>query len=792
MNAPLHELSGLNLALDAALENACARIAPQWPLHRAIAVNPCWGRIDQPFGTVHGRLQQLFGARLVRPANAYREAWLAGEILPADLMAALAGTGFSEAEAVAALDHAPARIATQPLLSDVLDQHPDATRGLGWRERITQQVSQCCAAWFDVQQADWHQAGHGDLYSYWRAGLADDLPAFVAGDEGWVMSRVPALPGDAKAALRHALMQLEVPVSEWEEAIEMALLRMLGWASCCAWRRWDARLAGKDDDSLVHLAAIRLAWEALVDDGARGEGSAWARWRAQWSHAAAASFDGAELETCWQRAHEYATQRQWCAALGKVRREPVASPAVQAVFCIDVRSEVFRRALESVMPTVQTRGFAGFFGLPLAHLADDGETEVRLPGLLAPALTARAAAQANAGSKAWKQQARPFARLAAAGFSMVEALGLGALGGLLRDSLPGLKAARGAEFDAHSAVPDLQLPDPAVRADLAAKVLGAMGMVDGFAPLVLLVGHGAQCANNPHAAALQCGACGGHAGDVNAKVLAALLNDAEVRAGLVAHGIEIPAGTRFIAGLHNTTTDEVVLYQPAGSAPLPASLLDALAKAGNMTRAERAPSLGLAALAEQPAALLKSLQARARDWSETRPEWGLADNAAFIAAPRSFTRGMDLEGRSFLHDYDHALDADRSVLELILTAPLVVAHWINLQYHASTVDPLHFGAGNKVLHNVVGGNLGVFEGNAGDLRVGLPWQSVHDGERFMHTPLRLTAFIAAPADAIDAVLAKHEAVRQLVDNEWLYLFRLDDDGRIEKRRGGRWLAVEAS
>jgi uncharacterized protein YbcC (UPF0753/DUF2309 family) len=90
-----------------------------------------------------------------------------------------------------------------------------------------------------------------------------------------------------------------------------------------------------------------------------------------------------------------------------------------------------------------------------------------------------------------------------------------------------------------------------------------------------------------------------------------------------------------------------------------------------------------------------------------------------------------------------------------------------------------------VLHNVVGGNLGVFEGNGGDLRIGLPIQSVHDGERFRHTPLRLSVFIAAPRSAIEGVIERHALVRQLVENEWLHLFRLDEQG-VEQRRGGNW------
>jgi hypothetical protein len=159
-----------------------------------------------------------------------------------------------------------------------------------------------------------------------------------------------------------------------------------------------------------------------------------------------------------------------------------------------------------------------------------------------------------------------------------------------------------------------------------------------------------------------------------------------------------------------------------------------------------------------------------------------------IIAPRERTRHLDLEGRAFLHDYRFEEDPDFAILEQIMTGPMVVAHWINFQYYASTVDNGRYGSGNKLLHNVVGGHVGVFEGNGGDLRIGLSIQALHDGERWMHAPLRLSVFIEAPHEAIDRVLAQHGKLSQLVEHEWLHLYRLD---RVERavyaRRHGAWM-----
>jgi uncharacterized protein YbcC (UPF0753/DUF2309 family) len=333
--------------------------------------------------------------------------------------------------------------------------------------------------------------------------------------------------------------------------------------------------------------------------------------------------------------------------------------------------------------------------------------------------------------------------------------------------------------------------DSGAKVALAARVLHAMGLKDGIAPLVLLVGHGSQSENNAHAAALDCGACCGQTGEVNARALARLLNEAAVRDGLRAQGVDIPTATRFVAALHNTTTDEVEGFDldllPPDARARWERLQPAFVAAGDQVRRERAPDLGLEPVLPE-GQLLARLRRRASDGAQTRPEWGLAGNAAFVIGPRQRTRGVALDGRTFLHDYDAAQDADGSVLELLMTAPMLVTHWINWQYHASTCDPLRLGSGNKVLHNVVGGQIGVFEGNGGDLRIGLSRQSLHDGRRWVHEPLRLTVVIDAPRAAIERVVARHAVVRQLLDNGWLHLWRFDSE-RLVRYSGGDWLAL---
>ncbi|MCB9548583.1 MAG: DUF2309 domain-containing protein [Myxococcales bacterium] len=789
----------MDAALRASVQRVCARIAPTWPLDRFIAVNPFWGLIDAPLPAVAAKLAALSGAHLLMPRAYFREARAQGALRDEHLQAAIDAHGAAETVAGlwALLDADEPEVVPRARVADVVDQARDLGHEPPWHGFVQQTISQFCAAFFDEGQASLGPARDGGLYPSWRRyAVGDRGPALLMGVKG-VRAIAGALPETADALIPAALDALGVRPGDREDYLWSLLLDVNGWAAWCAYRRWTARLAGDDDDAIVHLLAVRLAWEwTLYQLGGEPTARRWALAMAAWPRTDAAAAAARPRDWLLQAALEIAWQTPVIAGLAAGLRAPrPAAPSVQAVFCIDVRSEVIRRALEATVPGIQTLGFAGFFGLPIEyHPLGTAAARPQLPGLLAPRLRATdtgltpADAARRAGRLATAAAGKAFKGDAVSTFAFVEAFGLKYAVDLLKASFglgrtpPSDRAGLAPGADPRPRLVATASGEPLdveARADLALGMLRGMSLTRDFAPTVLLVGHGSATRNNPHAAGLDCGACCGQTGEVNARVAAALLNEPDVRAALARRGVAIPASTRFVAALHTTTTDDIELLEE--EAPALAGLAEASARA----RAERATLLGLAHL-DAPA-LRRALQARSADWSQVRPEWGLTQNAALIVAPRERCQHLDLAGRAFLHDYRHDEDEGEATLALIMTAPLVVAHWINLQYYASTVDNLRYGSGNKVLHNVVGGHIGVFEGNTGDLRIGLPLQSLHDGARWIHTPLRLSVFIEAPRASIDAILDRHPPVCDLVQHGWLTLFQLDvAAAAVYARRPGGW------
>ncbi len=821
--------------LNQRIDNACNRIAPLWPLKNFVAVNPFVGMSDMSFQKASDTIARIVGKGIYMPRKYYLQQVQAGNISRKDIKLAIERCGskleLTEVEQILETK-APTPKLGMASVSEVLDR----VEGGIWTSFVTERISTFCAGYFDLGQAMVKMPWRDDsLYTAWRkTAVIDRSPAMMGLTQ--FRADINNSPSDPRQAIAWAVKALGIREANMERYLHASLLSIGGWASWTRYLRWQAELQGKQDDSIVDLLAIRLVWDVLLYK-AKTSGALIARWREMLAASmrppsskrkAAAEIDRIMLnamEINFQRVVIYGLRDR--AFLEADKATETERPSVQAAFCIDVRSEVFRRSLETVSQSVQTIGFAGFFGIFIEYVpfgSISGRSHVPVifnPAYVISEKVKNTNQQQNDQqiktlrrriglSKAWKG----FKLSASSCFSFVEAAGLMYGPKLLSDGFGWTRPVPDPVTDGlddkiiNHISPTLESQTSTTnytnvhitgipeidRLDHAERILRAMSTTDNFARLVLLAGHGSTTVNNPHATGLDCGACAGQTGEASARVVAALLNDRNVRQGLIERDIHIPQDTWFLAGLHDTTTDDVKLFDidtvPADLSNDLQQLQEWLDQAGDLTRMHRAVQMGSSSLSDR--SLERDMLKRSRDWSQVRPEWALANNAAFIAAPRERTLEINLEGRAFLHDYQWQQDDDFKILELIMTAPMVVANWINMQYYGSVVNNERFGSGNKVLHNIVGGAIGVLEGNGGDLRVGLPMQSLHNGDAWVHQPLRLSVFIEAPAEAIDNIISNHKTVKELVINGWLHLFHIDGECNIHHRkRTGGWHELDA-
>jgi len=546
----------------------------------------------------------------------------------------------------------------------------------------------------------------------------------------------------------------------------------------------------------------------------------------------------------WLEAYEANYREELIARLSAHRHRQVrieSRPRAQFVCCIDVRSEPLRRHIEAQGP-YDTYGFAGFFGMFIHHQAFDSEERNPLcPVLFKPKFAINETPRPGqdqplrvyASGTRWRrlgdQMFHDLKKNPISSFMLIDLLGFfysGALVGktLLRRPHETLKAWLRRRFDHPVATripvdrdqfnqerykphstgaevrPENGLPWGLTVVEQANSVefaLRMMGLTASFGRFVVLCGHGSATDNNPYASALDCGACGGKHGDPNARAFANMANNPEVRKLLKERGLDVPDDTWFLPAKHITTSGRVVFYDvddvPARYREDLGVMIQDLEKAGAQDALERCGRLPRAPRGPSPETAYRYVADRTVDWANVRPEWGLSASAVFLIGRRDLTRGLDLGGRVFMNSYDPELDTDGKRLEFLMTAPLVVVKWLNSEYYFSAVDPWIWGSGSKVIHNVVSG-VGVMLGAQSDLQTGLPLQSVNDGRKHFHEPMRLLAILEAPASRISPIIQRHTVLQNLFHNQWVTLVAVDpSSGEFQQYNpDGTWEAVPGS
>ncbi|ATH92018.1 DUF2309 domain-containing protein [Bacillus glycinifermentans] len=845
-----HQTADINI--DESVQSAARVIAPLWPIETFAARHPWMGLEQQTFEQAARRLKQQLLVDIYPKPSMFHSAKQRGEIdesiLKEKLMdwldshqpGMMRETAAAFCEAALKLDEIPEQLLSSRQVKKL------AKQAAGWtieeqETRFVQQQSVLAGQktahlldrhvikwsklYLDESQSAW-RLPHREkgFYSAWRRLIEHD-PALSRAER----LRLNGWPEEPREALKRALRALDIPNGDVQGYFEAHLLSLPGWGGMMLWR---SRQSRDEEGLLLEYLAVRLSMEWMLVEPYLPFSvpkpdkemqfvpliAAWLHWGGltpdEWLNLSAAE-QQARL-TLARRFDDIMRRRLWLEAweqtyADEIRKLTVNKPAAaeksepvlaQLAFCIDVRSEPFRRALEKSGP-FETYGTAGFFGLTIETCElGSKHSHSSLPVILKPQHRVKETAE-ESSFKSYQEHKKAAASLSSAFKTMKQNL----LAGMLLPEVSGPWLSL--QMAARSLAPRkagkafrkarkswLKKPQSKLSLDridtlepgiplgfteeekhaYARQALQMMGITDRFAPLVVICGHGSKSTNNPYASSLDCGACGGASGAFNARVLAALCNLPSVRQRLRSDGIFIPDDTVFAAAEHITTLDELHwLYVPE----LPPKAQQSFDRI-NSALPDVSRTVGAERLADLPQFGYKNprneIERFAEDWSEVRPEWGLARNASFIIGTRRLTRGANLEGRAFLHSYDWRNDRDGSILGNIISGPGTVAQWINLQYYASTVAPHYYGSGNKATQTVTSG-LGVMQGNASDLLAGLPWQSVMlSDQEIYHAPLRLLVVIEAPREHIERLLEEDHSFRQKVENDWIILASIDSQG----------------
>lgn len=510
-----------------------------------------------------------------------------------------------------------------------------------------------------------------------------------------------------------------------------------------------------------------------------------------------------DVLSLWQEAFEWSYYDQVLKGLQMEKIDSIKphQKSFQAMFCIDDRECSFRRHLENLDPACETFGTPGFFSVEFFYQPVGGKFYTKLcPAPVTPKyLIKEEGSEKKLGTDVhFSKHSHNFYT----GWLFSQTIGFWSAAklfvSLFKPSMSPATASSLKHVDKFSTIRvdylsmenglqiGFQFEEMAVRVE---SLLKSIGLVENFAPIVYVIGHGASSVNNPHYAAYDCGACSGRAGSVNARVISQMANKPEVRAILREKGIHIPESTVFVGGLRDTTRDDVVFYDEeisyadykimhADHVKLFAKALDNNAK----ERSRRFESIDTSAKASE---IHEKIRTRSVSIFEPRPELNHATNALCIVGRRELSKGVFLDRRSFLNSFDYRVDPDGTFLFNILKAAAPVCGGINLEYYFSRVDGEKLGAGTKLPHNVMG-LFGVANGIDGDLRPGLPAQMTE-----VHDPVRLLLIVEHFPELVLKTIQKAEETYEWFINDWVKLVSIHPESKeLQVFEGGNFRPYE--
>jgi hypothetical protein len=750
----------INSIIQKSIEAASQVIGKTWPLYSFVTSNPLSGYEGMPFEKAVNQARKLLNANVFPETTLFRQGWEKGEIDKKVLVELLGENQLLESP--------------EYYLQQMASHKPAETKNRN--HELDRIMAKWLAAFLDEGLSEWEMPNRSEgFYGAWRklAIYDTDLPKMVIRD-------IPKTKTEALDTIMNGYH-----TTDFTKIFTYHLAALPGWTGYINHRTtYTSQWQQEYPITLEDYLAVRLWVAKKIDAEIYPE-----------NNDTTTITPLSKLQYIWLKAWEKSWQNELVNLLDNQQSstrtavEEKQVPDAQLVFCIDTRSELIRRHVEN-KGHYETFGYAGFFGIAMDYKdVKDGLTRKSCPPILNSAYHVSEIPQERHIEKvqAFKQNndvsnfkeyfLKRMKNMLPSAFGYVEGAGLFyGISLIARTLMPGnlykLTSKNKINYEA-ICEPEIKsicaTEHPSLDIPLEEKVTIVKGAFDlmgweKLAPLVLFIGHGSHSANNPFGSSLDCGACAASPGRHNARMLAKIANIPSVRQALKEHhNIEIPAGTIFIGGEHNTTTDAILLFD----SEIPDSHKEQVQKLKlDLLKTQQTATQERLAVANNSVAFATK---KANNWGETRPEWGLAKNAGFIVGPRELTKHNNLDGRCFLHSYNWETDTSGKALEAIMQGPMVVTQWINNHYYFSTVDNEVFGGGSKITHNITG-KFAVVQGNGGDIKMGLPLQSVMESDLEMyHQPLRLSVAIQAPISRVSDILLRNEHLKNLLDNEWIYL-----------------------
>ncbi len=511
-----------------------------------------------------------------------------------------------------------------------------------------------------------------------------------------------------------------------------------------------------------------------------------------------------EVLTIWQEAYEWSYYDCVLAGikLNQHKETVVEDPQLQAVFCIDDRECSIRRHIENIDKKSETFGTPGFFGVEFYYKPENGKFITKLcPAPVTPKYLIKEIDSTH--KHATDLHLTKHSHSLLSGWLFSQTLGFWSairlFFNILKPSMSPATATSLKHMDQFSklSIENQNETEDGLQigftidemVDRSEGLLKSIGLVKNFAPIVYIIGHGSSSVNNPHYAAYDCGACSGRPGSVNSRVASYMANHVGVRKQLSLRGIYIPETTRFVAGLHDTTRDEMVFYDEEALSETQQSLhkknKQTFAKALDNNAKERSRRFDVVNTKMSPKKVHERVKVRSVSLFEPRPELNHATNTLCIVGKRTLTRNLFLDRRAFMNSYDYDIDPQGKFLFNILKAAAPVCGGINLEYYFSRVDNQKLGAGTKLPHNVMG-LIGVANGIDGDLRPGLPSQMIE-----VHDPLRLLIIVEHYPDVVLNVIQQHAETYEWFKNEWVHLVVCDPkDYSFHQFKNGAFIPYE--